>query len=140
MTRNDSFLRIVLGWICAGHIMTGLLLLSGKRGVRTAARLYGARFEPTDQFQTIIRPAGAFVLGLGFLQSMAVREPRRYRAVIDATLLVFLIRQVQRILFRRDVYAAFRITPARHWAMTAYFELLAALLLLARIRLAREAE
>jgi hypothetical protein len=140
MLGNDSFLRIVLGWICAGHVMTGVLLLSGRRGVRAAARLYGARFEPADQLVTIIRPTGAFVLGLGFLQALAVREPRRYIGVVDATLLVFVVRQIQRFLFRRDVYAAFRVTPARHWAMTAYFAALAALLLVARLKLAPAAK
>ncbi len=140
MKGKEWFRQIVLGYICAGHIATGLLLVSGKQGIRVAARLYGARFEPTGQFETIIRPAGAFVLSLGFLQAMALLEPRRYKAVIDATLLVMLFRQFQRIVFRREVYAAFGISPARHWAMTAYFATLAALLLLARLGLEDEAD
>ena len=140
MNASHSFLRLLLGWISAGHVSTGLLLISGKRGIRLAARLYGARFEPTDQFKTIIRPAGAFVLALGVLQGMAIREPRRYKGVIDATLLVLLIRQFQRLAFRRDIYGTFDISPTRHWIMTGYFAALTALLVAARASLADEAE
>ncbi len=138
MSRNDVFLRSVLGMICAGHIVTGVSLLAGRRGARVAARLYGATFEPSPQFAYIIQPAGAYVLSMAFLQALAMRNPRRYKGAIDATLIVFAIRQFQRITRRRDIYESFGITPARHWTLTIYFQVLAVLLLVARIRMERE--
>ena len=138
MKRNDVFLKAVLGWICAGHFLEGLLLISGKKGIRAGSALYGARFEPADQFRYIVRAAGAYVLSMGFLQLMAIREPRRYKVVIDSTIAVFLLRFFQRIVYRRDVYTAFGISPRRHLANTVFFNLPGALLVLARMRMGNE--
>ncbi len=135
MNGGDGFLRAVLGWICAGHFLEGFLLLSGKRGIRLGSRLYGARFEPADQFRYIVRAAGAYVLGMGVLQAMALRDPRRYLGVIDGTIAVFALRFFQRVVYRRDVHTAFGISPRRHWLNTAFFNLPGALLLLARVNM-----
>ncbi len=135
MNGSYRFLRAVLGWICAGHFLEGLLLLSGRRGIRAGSRLYGASFAPTDQFRYISRAAGAYVLGMGVLQAMALRDPRRYAGVIDATIVIFALRFVQRVVYRRDVHAAFGISPRRHWLNTAFFNLPGALLLLARVNM-----
>jgi hypothetical protein len=134
--RHHLPLRLILGWICAGHILTGLLaLISGERGVQLGALLYGAGFEPTAQFLYIIRPLGVYMLALAYLQALAVLDPWRYRAVIDVTLAVFVARQLQRLFFADDIAQAFGIPPDQHWLRSAYFLLLAVLLLVARLRL-----
>ncbi len=133
MHRSNMFLRAVLSWVCAGHIVEGLLVISGRRGIRLGSRLYGADFEPTDQFRYIIRAAGAYILGMAFLQSLAIREPRRYTRVIDATIGVFALRFFQRVVYREEVHRAYGISPRQHWANTAFFNLPGALLLLARL-------
>ncbi|MDQ4076639.1 MAG: hypothetical protein M3220_10390 [Chloroflexota bacterium] len=135
MENKLSFPRIVMAYVLSGHVMTALVMLfSGEGGVRVGKKLYGASFEADERFVYILRPAGAYVLTLSFLQALAIREPQRYKGVFDATLLVFLIRQLQRIFLRGDVYRAFGISPSRHWASTIYFQSVAALLLLARLR------
>ena len=138
--RHHLLLRLILGWICVGHVLTGLVaLISDERGVQIGSLLYGADFEPTAQFLYIIRPLGVYMLALAFLQAMAVRDPWRYRAVIDATLAVFVARQLQRLFFANDIAQAFGIPPDQHWLRSAYFLLLAALLLVARLRLKPDA-
>lgn len=133
MHGSNMLLRAILSWVCAGHILEGLLVISGRKGIRLGSRLYGADFEPTDQFSYIIRAAGAYLLGLAFLQSLAIREPRRYTRVIDATIAIFALRFFQRVVYRRDIYGAFGISPRQHWANTAFMNLPGALLLLARL-------
>ena len=134
-----TFLQAILGWISAGHVLTGLTLLSGRRGIGAGSVIYGAEFVPTEQFQVIIRPAGVYVLTMAYLQAQAAREPERYQAVIDGTLGLFGVRLLQRTLFARQVQQTFGIAPARHWATTFYFALLAGLLLAARAQFEREA-
>ncbi len=138
MNDGDGFLRAVLSWICAGHLLEGSLLLAGRRGIRAGSRLYGVRFEPADQFRYISRAAGAYVLGTGVLQAMAVRDPQRYRGVIDGTIAIFALRFFQRVVYRREVHAAFGVSPRRHWLNTAFFNLPGALLLLARVNMRNE--
>jgi hypothetical protein len=111
-----------------------LALVSGKRAIRLGSRLYGASFEPADQFEYALRPLGAFMLALAFLQGMAAWQPWRFKAVIDATLVVLVLRQVQRVLFARQATRAFGIPLRRHWLNVVFFLVQAALLLLARAR------
>ena len=134
MPQRLVLLKLVLGWICAGHILIGLLaFISGEAGIRFGSLLYGADFQPAPQFEYTVRPIGAYMLGFAFLQVMAIRDPWRYRAVIDATIFVFILRQFQRILYAPDIFAAFGIAPSRHWTTTVYMLSLAALLLVARL-------
>lgn len=75
------------------------------------------------------------MLSLAFLHTLAIRDPVRYTGVIDATILLFLMRIFQRLAYPQEVYQAFGIAPQRHWLMTTYFHILAGLLILARLRL-----
>jgi hypothetical protein len=134
-----ALLQATLAWISAGHVLTGLALLSGRRGIRAGSAIYGAEFVPTEQFEAIIRPAAVYVLAMAYLQAQAAREPERHRAVIDGTLGLFGARLLQRTLFARQVQQTFGIAPARHWATTIYFALLTGLLLAARAQFEREA-
>ena len=136
LDRGGMLVRLIMAWICAGHVITGLAaLISDERGVQIGSLLYGATFEPTPQFLYIIRPLGVFILALAFLQAMAVRDPWRYRAVIDATLAVFAARQVQRYVFAGDIESIFGIDGGQHLVRSLYFLLLAVVLLVARLRL-----
>jgi hypothetical protein len=138
LDRGGLLVRLIMAWICAGHVITGLAaLISGERGVQLGSLLYGAAFDPTPQFLYIIRPLGVYILALAFLQAMAVRDPWRYRAVIDATLGVFAARQAQRYFFSGDIESIFGIPGEQHLLRSLYFLLLALVLLVARLRLGR---
>ncbi len=127
--------RLVLGYVAIGHVLTSLLaLVATDQAIAIGADLYGASFEPTDQFRYTIRALGAFQLALGILQMLAIRDPWRYTPVINVTLLVLALRILQRVLFAPLAMSAFGLSAARHWANTAHM-LVAALLLLA-VRLA----
>ena len=131
----NVLIRAVLSWVCAGHIMTGLLaLISGKQAIQLGGLFYQAHFTPSRDFEVIVRPLGAYMLALAFLQARAIADPERYKAVVDATLLVFVLRQIQRTLYARDVQAAFGISAAAHTRTSWFFRVLAAVLLFARLR------
>jgi hypothetical protein len=140
LVRGKVLVRLIMAWICTGHVITGLAaLISNKRGLQVGALLYGAEFEPSPQFRYIIRPLGVYILALAYLQAMAVRDPWRYRAVIDATLAVFAARQVQRYFFSSQIQSIFGISGQQHLLRSLYFLLLALLLLVARLRLGNAA-
>ena len=133
---NRTFLKALMAYVAGGHLLTGLFCILGRRGIeRVGAPLYGAHFEPDAQFSHIVRPAGAFVAGLGVLQLPAVRDPERHKDIIDATLAVLFFRVLQHIVHRREITTVFDISPARHYLTTAHFAVLAVLLLLARLNI-----
>lgn len=137
---ENRFLKVVLGAVSAGHALVGLCaLVSGKPGIEAASGFYGADFKAHKQFEYIIRPLGIFMIALAFLQAMAVREPKRYQAVIDVTLVVLLVRVAQRLVYRRDVAQTFGIAPSRHWSAVAFFATVFALLGWGRLHLSDDA-
>src|SRR4051812_41732548 len=100
MKWDNLFARIMLVWAAVGHVLTGLFLFfSGEGGLRLAAAMYGATFEAHPQAVYLVRPLGAFMLAMGLLQARAAADPWRLRAVLDATILVFALRQIQRIVW-----------------------------------------
>ena len=136
---NRIILKALMAYVAGGHLLTGLFCILGRRGIeRVGAPLYGASFQPDAQFSHIVRPAGAFVAGLGVLQLPAVRDPERHKDIIDATLAVLFFRVLQHIVHRREITTVFDISPARHYLTTTHFAVLATLLLLSRLNIKDE--
>ena len=134
-----TLLKALMAYVAGGHLFTGLFCILGRRGIEhVGAPLYGAHFEPDAQFSHIVRPAGAFIAGLGILQLPAVREPERHRDIIDATLSVLFFRVLQSIVHRREISAVFHVSPPRHYLTIAHFAVLAVLLLSLRLGLEDE--
>lgn len=137
---DRTLLRAIMAYVAGGHILTGLFCVLGRRGIESVgAPLYGADFEPGDQFSHIVRPAGAFVGGLGVLQLLAIRDPERYMEVVNASIGVLFFRVLQSILHRREISRVFNISPARHYLTIAHFAALAVILLTVRLRAADDA-
>jgi hypothetical protein len=138
MADGTRFARIMLAFVAVGHLGTALpLLFSGEGGLRIAQAMYGASFEPHPQAVYLVRPLGVFMLALGILQARAAMEPLRYRAVLDVTILVFALRQLQRLLWAPAVFQVFGLTRSRHWIGTGFFFVILVLLIVARLRLRR---
>jgi hypothetical protein len=136
MNRDNLLARVMLVWVGLGHLLTGLpLLLSGEGGMRIAQLMYGASFEPHPQAVYLVRPLGVFLLAMGLLQLRAAMDPWRLRVVMDVTILIFVLRQIQRIFWAPAMFENFGLTPARHWVATGVFLVTLILLAVARMRL-----
>ena len=136
MQRDNLLARAALAWVAVGHIATGVpLFFAGEGGLRAAQLMYGASFEPHAQAVYLARPLGVFMLALGLLQLHAIRDPWRYRAVLDVTILVFVLRQIQRMFYAPGVFVVFGLTPTRHWIGTAFFLAILIWLIVARLKL-----
>jgi hypothetical protein len=133
MNRHNLFPRAILAWVAAGHLLTGIMLFfSGAGGLAIAKRVYGAAFEPSPQFIYIVRPLGVYMLALGLLELRAAFDPWRFRAVLNVSILVFTLRQIQRIFYAPAVFQALGLTASRHRTGTALFFLILILLIAAR--------
>ena len=141
MGKNYLFLKFVLGSICIGHLFVGLLaLISGQKALRLGSRIYGANFTPSGQFEYIIRPLGVYMLALAFLQGVALSNPQRYKVVIDATLVVFVLRQFQRLWYVRTIRTTFGIPTRAHLSGSLFYLVMATLLLIGRLTLEADSD
>jgi hypothetical protein len=132
---NSNVLRVLQGlmwFVCAFHVAVGVgLNLAGQNFIDTMADLYGAEHKDwSPQFLYILRPLGAFMLALGIVAAAAALDPRRYRAVIWAFVVLFAIRATHRIPFSDDVETIFGIAASRSMEQMLFFYVLAATLLI----------
>jgi hypothetical protein len=137
--KSERLVQVALGCISVGQIVVaGMTMLSGKGGIDAASRLYGADFKPHKQFSYIIRPLGAYMLALSIAQLAAVRKPRRNKRIIDATILLFAIRQAQRWVLRESITETFGIAPRRFDQGSIFFAFWGIVLLIGRVLMGRD--
>jgi hypothetical protein len=114
---NFGWLRLLqtyLWIVCAFHVVTGLGVNFSRPFMETMAGWYGAQVNFTPQFLTILHPLGAFMFILGVLAAVAARDPLRYRPIVYSFAALFLIRSLQRVIFKQDIEQAFQIDPWRN--------------------------
>ncbi len=130
-----GLLRVCMWGICIFHVTVGLALnlnIGLKEWVGSS--LYGAQVDwNDDQFVYILKPLGAFMIGLGIMAAIAARDPIGKRSIVYGFATVFCLRALQRLVFMGDTEAAFAISPARSLAtMVVMFLFAAVLVFLAR--------
>jgi hypothetical protein len=118
-------LQVYLCFICAFHVITGLGVNLSRSFMAAMADMYGATVDFTPQFLTILHPLGAFMFVLGLLAAVAVRDPLRYRVIVYVFALLFLIRSVQRVVFKEQIEQAFHIAPSHNLFNMVFFLVMA---------------
>src|SRR5688572_18940465 len=116
---NRTPLRLLQGlmWFVAGsHAVVGAGAMASQTFREWAAAAYGASVTWTPQFVYILKPLGAFMLALGGLGVVAALDPFRHRVIVYGFAALLLLRDLQRLLFQREIEEAFGITPARNLA------------------------
>jgi hypothetical protein len=111
----ELLLRAVLAVLAAYHLGIGLAsVLSGRLTRRVAGALYGIGVEESAQMRYAVRMLGLYALALGALLVPAVLEPAAHRDVIVVVCGLQLARAACRVLLRRELTAAFHVSPRRN--------------------------
>ena len=123
-------LQIFLWCVCAFHVIVGIGLNFSPDFIKLMASWYGARVDLTPQFLVIMHPLGAFMVILGFMAAVAAVDPLRYRPIVNGFAALFLIRALQRVVFKQQLQDAFAIGAGKNTVNMVFFFLLAASLFL----------
>jgi hypothetical protein len=121
---NPFWLRLLQGYmwfICAFQVLTGLAINFSRPLMEVLAEGYGAKVDFTPQFLTILHPLGAYMFIVGVLAAVAARDPVRYRLIVYGFAGLFLIRSLQRVLFKQEIEQAFQIDPVRNFLTMGLF-------------------
>lgn len=121
---DDLWLRLLQGLLAfAGvcHLAIGGGIMLSPAFQDWAAKLYGATVDWTPPLRYILRPLGAFMVALGGLGVAAAFDPLAHPEIVYAFVALLLIRDVQRLLLRRELYAAFRISPRKNLITGGFF-------------------
>jgi hypothetical protein len=139
MSRSERWLRAILVFISAFHLIAGAGLMFSVRFQQWAVALYGAHVSWDASSIYFVRIIGSFAFVLGFLAVMASRDPLKHKIVIIGFIEFFLLRNVNRHLYSSELYAGFGVSPLVNDLTTAFFGAQAVLLAVLLWRADREA-
>ena len=115
MTTAELLLRLVLGVLAAYHLGIGLAsLVSARLTARIMGALYGIGVDESAQMRYAVRMLGLHALALGALLVPAALSPAEHRATVVVVCGLQLARAACRLLLRRELTAAFRVSPRRN--------------------------
>jgi hypothetical protein len=123
-----AWLSALLIFIAAFHVAAGAGLMFSIPFQRWAVSAYGARLDWNDTNVYFIRVVGSFAFVLGYLAAMAARDPLRHRIVVVAFIEFFLLRNLNRHLYSRELFGGFGVAPLVNDLTSVFFGLQAALL------------
>ncbi len=124
-------LKVVLGLVCASHLVLGILAMASPPEPISEAIIkstYGATVTLTPQLQHVLRILGAFMVAVGVMGGFAMLNPQRNQAIIYSIALLLLLRVAQRIIFADEIESAFGIPTSRVIVQSVFFFALAAVL------------
>jgi hypothetical protein len=108
-------LRALLGWLAAYHLTVGLVSVAWPAGARRiAARAYGLAVETSPQMSFLLKPLGTYAITVGCLLVAACRAPDEHRAIVNATVLLLLMRAATRLLCADELEHAFQVPASQN--------------------------
>jgi hypothetical protein len=132
MKPGDLALRILLGLVALSNIAVGLLgVIPGIDVSKIAAVFYSAVLMVTPQLEHVTQMFGAYMLTLGILAGLAIKDPHQNRFIIYGVIFMLFVRTAQRIFFATEAYSVFGIPGTAYWIQTIiYFAVAVALIFL----------
>lgn len=130
-------LRILLAYAAITHLIIGLaaiLVPPGELADAIVQFAYGGSFAMDEEMRHVLRILGVFMTAMGVMTIFAVRDPRRYMAVIYTLVVVFVIRTLQRIIWADEIRASFDIPTERLVTQSLFMLALGVALLMLRPR------
>ena len=135
MKPGDLTLRILLGLVALSNIAVGLLgVIPGIDVSKIATLFYSAVLMVTPQLEHVTQMFGAYMLTLGILAGLAIKDPPQNRFIIYGVVFMLFVRTIQRIFFAAEAYSVFGIPGTVYWIQTVIFFAVAIALILLRPR------
>jgi hypothetical protein len=112
---SELALRGVLGVLAIYHLFIGVVSVGPLRGTARVTRaFYGLAVPDDPRLAYAVRMLGFYACALGVLLLIASGAPEKHRDVIAVVAVLQLMRAVSRIVSRRDLALAFRLSPRRN--------------------------
>jgi len=132
MKKSSVALKVMLGLAALSNIVIGLLGVIPAIPVSKVATLfYSAVLMVNPQVAHITQMFGAYMLTLGILAALAIRNPVQNKFIVYGVVFMLFLRTLQRILFAGQASAVFGIPLGVYWAQTViYFAVAVSLVIL----------
>lgn len=108
-TLSLPLLRWLLVFIASFHLVMGFALMTSLPFQQMAVHLYGATVVWNAQFIYLVRILGSFAFVFGVLAAIAVYDPLRHQGIVWGFVVLFLLRDLHRLIFAEEIQRAFSL-------------------------------
>ena len=92
----NQILKLLLWDMCLYHVFLGIIgLIYGKELGYIASSIFNLSLTITPQILSLIRPLAAYLTVFGVMMGIAAYDPKRFRPIIYAGLVVLFFRLLQ---------------------------------------------
>ncbi len=97
---QNKWLKGLLWWGAAFHIILGLIGLFAKEAVITIAKsFYNFNLVLDPQTYWLLNPLASYMLVFGLFLAVAATDPQKYKSIIYVALFLILVRTIERLIF-----------------------------------------
>ena len=122
MVKKSVLLKVVLAGVCVSHVVIGLIGCFPAIPVESLAEyFYKAKVTVTPQLAHVVQMFGAYMLTIGILAMIALRDTVKYKSVIQTISFLLFVRVLQRVLFAGQAHELFSIPAGWYWTQTIFF-------------------
>jgi hypothetical protein len=121
---NRRALRTLQALLCVVaifHLVAGLGLMFSISFQRFAVASYGARLAWDAHDIYFLRIIGSFAFVLGTIAALAARDPLKHAIVVVGFIEFFVLRNVHRHLYSRELYEGFGVSSVTNDLTTVFF-------------------
>jgi hypothetical protein len=116
MKKSYLILRILLGLVALSNIVIGLLgVIPGITADKVVAIFYSAVLAVGPQLEHITQMFATYILTLGILAALAIRDPTRNILIIYGVVFMLTLRTIQRVVFANQASSVFDIPGGIYW-------------------------
>ena len=92
----NQILKLLLWDMCLYHVFLGIIgLIYGKKLEFIASSIFNLSLTITPQILSLIKPLAAYITVFGIMMGIAAYDPKRFRPIIYAGLVVLFFRLLQ---------------------------------------------
>ena len=113
---RDLGLKAVLWMIAVYHFVMGVgAFLSADLAQKMAHSIFGIdlTLDPATSF--IVKVLAVYAITFGEIAMIAARDPMRYRVLLNVVVFLYVLRIVNKIVFKSQYVAGLHIAPTRVW-------------------------
>jgi ABC-type xylose transport system permease subunit len=117
---QDLGLKIVLWLIALYHLVLGTgAFLSAGLAQRVAKSIFGIQLTLDPAMSFVVKVLGIYAIVFGIIVLVAAADPVRYRVLLDIVVVLYALRIVNKLVFKKDYVGGLHIATPRVWTESA---------------------
>jgi hypothetical protein len=117
---KEAALKVVLWAIALYHVVLGGgAFLSAGAAEQIAQSLFGITLTLDPAMAFVVKVLGVYAITFGVVTAIAARDPVRHRVLLNVIVFLYVLRILNKLLFKTEYVTGLEISSTRVWVESA---------------------